>query len=220
VKRLCYADRLVLPFSLDQIVVAFTVLVVSLTVHEAAHAWSADLLGDPTAARLGRVSLNPLVHIDPIGTVIFPLVAMATSLPLIGWARPVPVGVEHLGPGWRQKFMLIAAAGPASNLMMALVASGLLHLGLAATGTALDWTMARLLYTGLTLNVLLAVFNLLPVPPLDGGNVLAGLLPSRAAQALDRVRPFGFLILYALLLTGVLSTLVEPVAGAIVSRLD
>jgi Zn-dependent protease len=211
---------LVLPFSLDQILLAFTVLIVSLTVHEAAHAWSADLLGDPTAARLGRVSLNPLVHIDPIGTVVFPLVAMATSLPLIGWARPVPVGVEHLGPGWRQKFMLIAAAGPASNLVLALIASGLLHLGLAATGTALDRTVSRLLYTGLTLNVLLAVFNLLPVPPLDGGNVLAGLLPHRAAHALDRVRPFGFLILYALLLTGVLATLVQPLAGAIVSRLD
>jgi Zn-dependent protease len=209
-----------LPFSLDQLLIAFTVLIVSLTIHEAAHAWSADLLGDPTASRLGRVSLNPLVHIDPIGTVLFPLVAMATSLPLIGWARPVPVGVQYLGPEWRRKFMVIAAAGPISNLMLALVASALLRLGLAATGTALDQPMARLIYTGLTLNVLLAVFNMLPVPPLDGGNVLAGLLPGKAAHALDRLRPFGFVILYVLLLTGVLSTVVQPIAGAIVSRLD
>ena len=209
---------LLLP-SLDQILIAFVVLIGSLTVHEAAHAWSADLLGDPTASRQGRVSLNPLVHIDPIGTVLFPLLAMVTQLPLIGWAKPVPVSPEYLGRGWRQKFMLIAAAGPASNLVLAVVAAVGIHLGLASTGTALDQSMARLLFTALTLNVLLAVFNMLPVPPLDGGNVLAGLLPGRAADLLDRLRPFGFLILYALLLTGVFARLVEPPATAIVSWL-
>jgi len=209
-----------LPFALDQIIIAFAVLIVSLSVHEAAHAWSADLLGDPTASRLGRVTLNPMAHVDPIGTILFPLVALATNLPLIGWAKPVPVGVQHLGSQWRQKFMLIAAAGPISNLVLALVASGLLRLGLASTGTGLDQTSARLLYTGLTLNVLLAVFNMIPVPPLDGGNVLAGLLPGRAAAILDRIRPYGFLILYALLLTGVVSTVVEHIADPIVSWLD
>ena len=195
-------------------------LIVSLSVHEAAHAWSADLLGDPTASRLGRVTLNPMAHIDPVGTILFPLVALATNLPLIGWAKPVPVGVQHLGSQWRQKFMFIAAAGPASNLVLALVASGFLHLGVASTGTGLDQTSARLLYTGLTLNVLLAVFNLIPVPPLDGGNVLAGLLPGKAAAVLDRLRPYGFLVLYALLLTGVVSTIVEWIADPIVSWLD
>ena len=116
--------------------------------------------------------------------------------------------------------MLIAAAGPISNLVLALVASGLLRLGLANTGTGLDQMSARLLFTGLTLNVLLAVFNMIPVPPLDGGNVLAGLLPGRAAAVLDRIRPYGFLVLYALLLTGVVSTVVQPIAGMITSWLD
>ena len=201
------------------LLIAFTVLILSLTVHEAAHAWSADLLGDPTAASLGRVSLNPLVHIDPIGTVVFPLLAMVTGLPLIGWAKPVPVTPSALGPDWRQKFMLIAAAGPASNLVLAVLAAVLIHLGLAATGTGLDQASARILFTALTLNVLLAVFNMVPVPPLDGGNVLAGLLPAPAAAAFDKLRPFGFFILYGLLLTGVFSRIVYPVATAITSWL-
>ena len=99
--------------------IQFTLLVVSLSVHEAAHAWSADKLGDPTARSLGRVSLNPAVHVDPIGTIVFPLLAMLSNLPLIGWAKPVPVGIQYLRGNWRQKFMFIAAAGPASNLVLA-----------------------------------------------------------------------------------------------------
>jgi Zn-dependent protease len=208
-----------LPIDPFQVLLAFTVLIVSLSVHEAAHAWSADLLGDPTASKLGRVSLNPLVHIDPIGTVVFPLLAMISGLPLIGWAKPVPVGTQYLGQNWRQKFMVIAAAGPASNLVLAVTAAVLIHLGLAATGTGFDQTAARLLFTTLTLNVLLAVFNMLPIPPLDGGNVLAGLLPGAAAALLDRLRPFGFLILYGLLLTGVFGQIVYPVADRITAWL-
>jgi Zn-dependent protease len=200
--------------------ITFTVLIISLTVHEAAHAWSADLLGDPTASRLGRLSLNPLVHVDPIGTVVFPLLAMFSGLPLIGWAKPVPISPGQLGASWRQKYMLIAAAGPASNIVLALMASVLIHFGFASTGTTFDISAARLLFTALTLNVLLAVFNMLPVPPLDGGNVLAGVLPESAAAVFDRLRPFGFLILYALLLTGVFSQVVSPVAAGIISWLD
>ena len=201
--------------SIEYLVIAFTVLIVSLSVHEAAHAWSADLLGDPTAQRLGRLSLNPLVHIDPIGTVVFPLIAMVSGFPLIGWAKPVPVSPTHLGADWRRKFMLIAAAGPASNLVLAGVAAACIHVGFAISSDGLSPLVARLLFTGLTLNVLLAVFNMIPVPPLDGGNVLAGLLPDRAADLLDRVRPFGFLILYALLFTGVISRVVAPIATAV-----
>jgi Zn-dependent protease len=202
-----------------QLLIAFTVLIISLSVHEAAHAWSADLLGDPTASSLGRVSLNPLVHIDPIGTVVFPLLAMVTGVPIIGWAKPVPVTPSALGPDWRQKFMVIAAAGPVSNLVLAVIAAVLIHVGFAATGTGLDQASTRILFTALTLNVTLAVFNMVPVPPLDGGNVLAGLLPPSAAAAFDRLRPFGFLILYGLLLTGVFGKIVFPVATAITSWL-
>jgi Zn-dependent protease len=102
-----------------QLLIGFSVLLISLTVHEAAHAWSADRLGDPTARMLGRVSLNPAVHIDPIGTILFPLIAMMTNLPIIGWAKPVPVNTVNLRSHWKRKFMAIAAAGPASNLLMA-----------------------------------------------------------------------------------------------------
>jgi Zn-dependent protease len=202
------------------ILLAFTVLIMSLSVHEAAHAWSADLLGDPTPAKMGRLSFNPLVHVDPIGTILFPLVAIATGQSVVGWAKPLPVAVSELGVAWRRKVVLIAAAGPASNVGLALVAAGLWHSGVAATGTNLDRPLAQLLSRGLTINVLLAVLNLLPVPPLDGGNALAKLLRGKAAAALDRARPYGVLVLYVLLLTGALATVVQPVAYTIVSWLN
>jgi Zn-dependent protease len=205
--------------AIDSLLIAFVVLIGSLTVHEAAHAWSADLLGDPTASRLGRVSLNPLVHIDPIGTILFPMLAFITQFPVIGWAKPVPVDPVHLGADWRRKFLLIAAAGPGSNLVLASVAAVAIHVGLAASGTGLDQTTSRVLFTTLTLNVWLAVFNMLPVPPLDGGNVLAGLLPEKAATLFDRLRPWGFIILYGLLLTGIILRVVEPIATGIIGWL-
>ena len=188
--------------------------------HEAAHAWSADRLGDPTARRLGRVSLNPVVHVDPIGTILFPLIAMVSNVPLIGWAKPVPVGVHNLRGNWRQKYMLIAAAGPASNLLLACVFA--IALRVSSGGSPFEVVAGpvdRVLFNAVTLNVLLAVFNMVPVPPLDGGNVLAGLLQGSAAEALDRIRPYGFIIIYGLLLSGILWSLVGPIADSIRSVL-
>jgi len=203
------------------IFIAFLVLVLSLTVHEAAHALTADRLGDPTARLLGRLSLNPAVHIDPIGTILFPLISMFTGAPLIGWAKPVPVSPNRLGRHWKRKFMVIAAAGPASNIVIAVVAALLLRV-VPVSGSLGEATLAPLavfLYRMVGLNVLLAVFNMIPVPPLDGGNVMAGVLRGPVAEAYDRLRPYGFLILYALILTGMLGRIVIPAADAVESLL-
>jgi Zn-dependent protease len=188
-----------------QVFIAFVVLLFSLTVHESAHAWTADRLGDPTARLLGRVSLNPVVHADLIGTVIFPLLSMVSGVPLIGWAKPVPVNISRLRRH-RSDYVLVAAAGPASNLLIAIVAAALLSLmprtpiafGDAEISAPLVAFATRALYV----NVLLAVFNMLPIPPLDGGNVLGGILPRPLAARYDALmRPYGFILLYALMFT-------------------
>jgi Zn-dependent protease len=205
-----------------QIFIAFIVLLFSLTIHEMAHAWTADRLGDPTARLLGRVSLNPLVHADPIGTVVFPLVALFTGVPLIGWAKPVPVNVRQLRHH-RRDYVLVAAAGPASNLVLALasaVALSILPVSPQTLGEPnVSAPLAALLSQAMRLNVLLAVFNMIPIPPLDGGNVLAGLLPYRLATSFNRMRPYGFLLLYALILSGGFDYLVVPPYRMIVSWL-
>jgi len=208
--------------NIAQIFIAFIVLLFSLTIHEMAHASTADRLGDPTARLLGRVSLNPLVHADPIGTVLFPLIAMITGAPLIGWAKPVPVNIRHLKHP-RRDYVLVAAAGPGSNLVLAVLAAVVLSI-LPISPQTLDEPnvsvpIAAILSQAMRLNVLLAVFNMIPIPPLDGGNVLAGLLPYRAALAFNRIRPYGFLLLYALILTGGFNYIVVPPYRLIVSFL-
>jgi Zn-dependent protease len=208
--------------SLAQIFIGFIVLLFSLTVHESAHAWTADRLGDPTARMLGRVSLNPLVHADPIGTIVFPLLAMISGIPLIGWAKPVPVVSRHLHHP-RRDFVLVAAAGPASNLTLAIAAALLLSVfpisPMRIGEPNVSVPLAAILSNAVRLNVLLAVFNMIPIPPLDGGNVLAGLLPGRLAISYNRLRPYGFVLLYALMLTGRLSDIIVPPARLLISWL-
>ncbi len=198
-------------------------LIASLSVHEAAHAWAAFRLGDRTAEQLGRLSLNPAVHVDPIGTLLFPAIAIFTGLPLIGWAKPVPVDTRFLRNPKRD-FALIAAAGPASNILMAIGGAVLLAIIPGAApgdiaGRAVMTPLLMLLEWFVIINVLLALFNMVPVPPLDGGNVLMGVLPHAGARIIEQMRPYGFIILYALMLTGALGTLLGPVAYFVLTLL-
>jgi Zn-dependent protease len=211
-----------LDINVAQIFISFIVLLFSLTLHEMAHAVAADRLGDPTARLLGRVSLNPVVHADPIGTVVFPLLAMVTGAPLIGWAKPVPVNVRQLRHQ-RRDYVLVAAAGPAANLALAIASATLLAVMPVSPQTLgepnVSAPMAAILSQAMRLNVLLAVFNMIPIPPLDGGNVLGGLLPIGAARVFNSIRPYGFLLLYALMLTGNLQYVIFPAYRLLLSWL-
>jgi Zn-dependent protease len=195
------------------IFIAFGVLLFSLTVHEMSHAWTADRLGDPTARLLGRVSLNPIVHADLFGTVVLPLVSLFSGATLIGWAKPVPVNLRYLRHPQRD-YMLVAAAGPASNLILALFAALLLAIVPISPHTLgepnVSVPIATILSRLMRLNVLLAVFNMIPIPPLDGGNVIGGLLPPTLAAQFNKVRPYGFLLLYVLVFSGGFETIVLP----------
>jgi Zn-dependent protease len=207
-----------------RVFITFIVLLFSLTVHETAHAWTASRLGDQTARLLGRVSLNPIVHADLVGTVLFPLLAIIGNVPLIGWAKPVPVDVRNLKRG-RRDYVLVAAAGPASNLLLAVLASiglGLITVSPMRLGEPnLSAPMASLLSTAILTNVLLAVFNMIPIPPLDGGHVLGGLLPRPLGVKYDALmRPYGFILLYALLLTRGFEYIVVPPARFLLSWLQ
>ena len=195
---------------LDVVIPWFLILIVSLSVHEAAHAWTADRLGDPTARHLGRLTVNPLKHVDLIGTVIFPLLAVYSGLPLIGWAKPVPVTLRNLRSP-RRDFAVVALAGPVSNLLLASL--GAVIVSVAASGAS--GLVMNLVIFAAQMNVLLAVFNLIPVPPLDGGNVLAGLVPESFARVLYGLREWGFILLYVLMFAGVLDRVIFPVARAI-----
>jgi Zn-dependent protease len=199
--------------SLGYIVSLFVILIASLSVHEAAHAWMANRLGDPTARMLGRLTLNPLAHIDWIGTVLFPLIAIFSGFPLIGWAKPVPVNGAMLQSP-RRDFAFVAVAGPVSNVLLALLGAAVFVPLIGAYRADLAWAspvMVEMVFRFVYLNVFLAAFNMLPVPPLDGGNVLMGLVPESVARVIDQIRPWGIFVLYALMFMGVIGAIARPI---------
>jgi len=186
----------------------------AITVHEVAHGWVARRLGDPTAMMMGRLTLNPIKHIDPVGTLLIPGVLLLLGGFVFGWAKPVPVTWENLRSPKRD-MALVAAAGPIANLVMALIWALVMKIGVTFSGS-LDWMAIPMIYmggAGITINIILMVLNLLPLPPLDGGRVVTGLLPGAWAWRFSRIEPYGFFILLALLATGALAYILGgPVA--------
>jgi len=204
------------------ILVQAFVIFFAITVHEAAHAWMANRLGDPTAAALGRASLNPLVHIDLLGTIVFPLVLILLRQPVFGWAKPVPYNPNNLRHP-RRGGLWIAFAGPLANVATAAAAVVLFQIlklaGARIPATSL-WSkplggLVVVLFATAMINTSLAIFNLIPIPPLDGSGILAGLLSDQGAARFERLRPYGFLVLLALMYTNVLSLVFSPVHNLI-----
>ena len=184
----------------------------AITIHEVAHGWVARAFGDPTAMMLGRLTVNPLKHIDPIGTVLLPGLLLYAGGFVFGWARPVPVTRENLRDPHRD-MALVAAAGPVANLVMALFWTVVVRLGIL-TLEALPWLGVPLVYMGVAgifINLILLLLNLVPILPLDGGRILAALLPRRVAARFARTEPYGLVILLALLVLGVLGQVLSPV---------
>ncbi len=173
-------------------------LVVAIVFHEVAHGWSALALGDPTAKEQRRLSLNPIRHVDPVGTVILPGFLALVGAPVFGWAKPVPVDAARLRNP-RFGMMAVAAAGPATNFALALV--GAAALGVASTtGLAANALVSQGIFTFILMNLFIGVFNLLPIPPFDGSHIVEGALPRRMAVAYEKLRPFGMLLFFGLIL--------------------
>jgi len=182
----------------------------AITLHEAAHGYVAKQYGDFTAYAQGRVTLNPLRHIDPMGTVVVPLLLLAVSSPyLFGWAKPVPINFGNLRHPKRDMFW-VAAAGPGANLLMAFLWALVFKFGLAIPESNFSEPMLLMAQAGILVNVILLVLNLLPLPPLDGGRIAVSLLPQRIAYRFAQIEPYGFIILLVLLFTGVLGAVIGP----------
>jgi Zn-dependent protease len=191
------------------IVIQLFVVLFAITIHEASHGWAAYKMGDPTAYAMGRITLNPIAHIDPIGTILLPLILVVMGAPPFGWAKPVPVNPLNLKDPRRDN-LIISAAGPLSNFSVAFIAllvfkllrlsPTLFHTYGGPSGIA--YGISLILYFTIIINVILAVFNLIPIPPLDGSGVLMGLISEEAAEKYEQIRPYGFMILLVLIMTG------------------
>ena len=191
-------------------------LLFAITVHEVGHGWMASRLGDPTAKMMGRLTLNPFKHIDPLGTVIVPIVMLMLSGFMFGWAKPVPITVENL-KGGRRDMALVAIAGPATNLLMALAWGAIAALA-SKFSAGSEGIATALLYMagyGIFINLVLMIINLIPIPPLDGGRILESLLPGPLAWKFGRLEPYGMFIVFGLILLGGWALFVQPLIGTL-----
>jgi len=196
-------------------------VLLAVVLHEVAHGWVAEKFGDQTARWMGRLTLNPIKHIDPIGTVLIPLALVVMNSPfLFGYAKPVPVNFRNLNNPKRD-MIWVALAGPVTNLLLALVSALLLALALNMPAS-MGWVaepLAWMCRASIIINVVLCIFNLLPLPPLDGGRVAVGLLPGPMAWQLSRIEPYGFVIVVLLLVTDVLPALIGPPINGVANML-
>lgn len=195
---------------IPQVIISLFVVLFAITIHEASHGWAAYKMGDPTAYAMGRITLNPIAHIDPIGTILLPLILVIMGAPPFGWAKPVPVNPLNLKDPRRDN-LIISAAGPLSNFCVAFIAflgiqllkflnPNLFHPYGGLSGPASG--IFLILYYTVLINIILAIFNLIPIPPLDGSGVLMGLISAEAAEKYEQIRPYGFMILLILIMTG------------------
>ncbi|HEV2333714.1 MAG TPA: site-2 protease family protein [Gammaproteobacteria bacterium] len=208
-------------FSLVQkIILIAPPVLFAIVFHEVAHGWVANKLGDPTARMLGRLTLNPIKHVDPIGTILIPAALILLHSPfLFGWAKPVPITPQNFAKP-RTGMAWVAAAGPASNLLMALVWVAIAWVA-AAFSPQLPW-ITPFYYMGqfgVVANVVLGVLNLFPLPPLDGSRVLTGILPPEGARVMYRIEPYGLFIVFALMATGILGMLLWPIMNVLINLL-
>ena len=190
----------------------------AITLHEVAHGWVAKKFGDTTAQSLGRLSFNPIKHIDPIGTILVPIVLIIVTGFGFGWAKPVPVNINSLHNP-KLDMVWVAAAGPFSNLVMALVWAAIMKLGFVLYGQS-EWISAPMILmgkAGIIVNLILFLLNLIPIPPLDGGRILSGLVPIRFSDILSRIEPIGMFGVFGLLAMGVLSLVLNPPLQFLVS---
>jgi Zn-dependent protease len=196
---------------IQKIAVSALPIVFAITVHEAAHGYAAKYFGDLTAEKLGRITLNPIKHIDPIGTILLPALTLMLGGILFGWAKPVPVNFANLRNP-KKDMLWVAAAGPAANFLMAIFWTLVLNYSSSFLGSA-GFFFLEMSKVGIMINLVLMVLNLLPLPPLDGGRIAVSLLPMNLAVMLSQLERYGFIILIALMFTGILGKIISPTIG-------
>ncbi len=196
------------------IALQFTVLIFAITIHEFAHGFTAYKLGDPTAKYMGRLTLNPLAHIDPFGTIILPLLLVMAHIPPIGWAKPVPVNFMSL-KNPKRDMLWVGIAGPFANFSTALLLAIIVKL----FPFILHTIFAQAVLFGIIINMVLSVFNLIPVPPLDGSRIISSLLPYKYAASYNKLQPYGFVIIILLVMTGMLRRLIYAVVLLVIKFL-